>query len=400
MEVADWLRQQGLEQYEAAFRENDVTPMVLASLTAEDLKDLGIISVGHRRQLLEAIAALRAEVMPATNPIQASPSQSTAERRLLSVMFCDVIGSTAMSYRLDPEDLSSVIRGYQSCVATTIARFGGFVARYVGDGVLIYFGWPEAQEVDAEQAVRAALAVIDAIGQASTPMELLQLRIGIATGLAVVGEPIGTGESRQQTAIGETPNLAARLQGLAEPEQHRYRCHNPQTDRWSLRLPGSRIGHPEGPAAAGAGLAGGGRVCRRGSVRGISRRFDDAADRPRRGVRPVAAALAAGKGRRRPTGAAVRRAWHGKVAPDRRTGGSAPRRAAANLALFLLTAPSGQRPPPDCRAVGARLEVHPRRHAAGATAQARGGGHGKVAGRNRTDCRHAVIAGGRSLSER
>ena len=216
MEVADWLRQRGLEQYEAAFREHDVTPVVLASLTAEDLKDLGITSVGHRRQLLEAIAALRAEVMPAANPIQASSSPSTAERRLLSVMFCDVIGSTAMSYRLDPEDLSAVIRGYQSCVATTIARFGGFVARYVGDGVLIYFGWPEAQEMDAEQAVRAALAVIDAISQAPAPMESLQLRIGIATGLVVVGEPIGTGEARQQTAIGETPNLAARLQGLAE----------------------------------------------------------------------------------------------------------------------------------------------------------------------------------------
>jgi class 3 adenylate cyclase len=217
MEVADWLRQHGLGQYETAFRENNVTPMVLASLTAEDLKELGVISVGHRRQLLDAIAALRAEAMPATNPPQASPSRSTAERRLLSVMFCDVIGSTAMSYRLDPEDLSSVIRGYQSCVATTIARFGGFIARYVGDGVLIYFGWPEAQEVYAEQAVRAALAVIDAIGQAPAPMESLQLRIGIATGLVVVGEPIGTGESRQQTAIGETPNLAARLQGLAEP---------------------------------------------------------------------------------------------------------------------------------------------------------------------------------------
>ncbi len=218
MEVADWLRQQGLEQYKAAFRKHDITPVVLASLTAEDLKELGITSVGHRRQLLEAIAALRAEVMPGATPIRASPSPSTAERRLLSVMFCDVIGSTAMSYRLDPEDLSAVIRGYQSRVATTIARFGGFIARYVGDGVLIYFGWPEAQEVDAEQAVRAALAVIDAIGQAPAPMESLQLRIGIATGLVVVGEPIGTGEARQQTAIGETPNLAARLQGLAEPD--------------------------------------------------------------------------------------------------------------------------------------------------------------------------------------
>ena len=134
-------------------------------------------------------------------------------------MFCDLIGSTALSSRLDPEDLREVIRTYQACVATTIQQFDGFIARYVGDGVLIYFGWPEARETDAERAVRAGLAVAAAVSAAPVSGEPLQVRIGIATGLVVIGEPIGSGDSRQQTAVGETPNLAARLQGLAGPDQ-------------------------------------------------------------------------------------------------------------------------------------------------------------------------------------
>jgi class 3 adenylate cyclase/tetratricopeptide (TPR) repeat protein len=222
MDVADWLRALGLERYEAAFRENDIGVEVLSGLTAEDLKDLGITSVGHRRQLLEAIVALRTNTARTRSPMSSlsdidRSSESAAERRQLSVMFCDMAGFTALSARLDPEDLSAVIRSYQSCVATEIGRFGGFIARYVGDGVLIYFGWPEAREADAERTVRAALAVIAAIGQMAQ-VESLHVRIGIATGLVVVGELIGTGEARQQTAIGETPNLAARLQGLAEPD--------------------------------------------------------------------------------------------------------------------------------------------------------------------------------------
>ena len=157
MNVADWLRTLGLEQYEAAFRENDVSAMVLPSLTAEDLRDLGVTSVGHRRQLLDAIATLRSNgelagdltgarltAGPAADVLQ-KPTLPAAERRQVVVMFCDVMGFTQLSSQLDPEDLSAVIRGYQSRVATTIARFGGFIARYVGDGVLIYFGWPEAQ---------------------------------------------------------------------------------------------------------------------------------------------------------------------------------------------------------------------------------------------------------------
>ena len=232
VDVASWLRNLGLERYETAFRENDVSVDDLCHLTAEDLEGLGVSAIGHRRRLLVAIAELRSEGMRGVDPIQSvqSPppislteslgsSETTAERRPLSVMFCDLMGSTALSSRLDPEDLREVIRTYQACVANTIQQFDGFIARYVGDGVLIYFGWPEARETDAERAVRAGLAVAAAVSAAPVSGEPLQVRIGIATGLVVIGEPIGAGDSRQQTAVGETPNLAARLQGLAGPNQ-------------------------------------------------------------------------------------------------------------------------------------------------------------------------------------
>ncbi len=223
MDVASWLRDLGLERYQDAFRENDVSAEVLCDLTAEDLEGLGVVSIGHRRQLLVAIAKLRADA-GSSEPVRPTiddhlASTSAVERRPLSVMFCDLIGSTALSSRLDPEDLREVIRTYQACVATTIEQFDAFIARYVGDGVLIYFGWPEARETDAERAVRAGLAVAAAVSAAPVAGEPLQVRIGIATGLVVIGEPIGSGDSRQQTAIGETPNLAARLQGLAGPNQ-------------------------------------------------------------------------------------------------------------------------------------------------------------------------------------
>ncbi len=230
MDVGDFLRELGLQQYEAAFRDNRIDIRVLPKLTAEDLKDLGVTLVGDRRLLLEAIAALRDPAAPtvaagddrtlsSTTPIERFGPSETAERRPLSVMFCDLIGSTALSARLDPEDLREVIRAYQACVATTLQHFDGFIARYVGDGVLIYFGWPEARETDAERAVRAGLAVAAAVSEVSVRGEPLQVRVGIATGLVVIGEPIGSGDLRQQTAVGETPNIAARLQGLAGPGQ-------------------------------------------------------------------------------------------------------------------------------------------------------------------------------------
>jgi class 3 adenylate cyclase len=221
MDVGGWLRRLGLEHYEAAFRENEIDDTVLPSLTAEDLKDLGVGVIGHRRKLLDAIAALRTETSASTPLSDASPAtdkaaKDTAERRQVTVMFSDLVGSTALSARLDPEDLREVISAYQRCVADTVRRFGGFVAKYMGDGVLIYFGYPAAHEDDAERAVRASLALIDAVATLTAP-EPLQVRIGAATGMVVVGDLVGSGEAQERGIVGETPNLAARLQGIAEP---------------------------------------------------------------------------------------------------------------------------------------------------------------------------------------
>jgi class 3 adenylate cyclase/tetratricopeptide (TPR) repeat protein len=223
MDIGGWLRRLGLEKYEAAFRENEIDDTVLPSLTAEDLKDLGVGSVGHRRKLLDAIAALRtdAKAPPPQQRSDAPPATKkaatdTADRRQVTVMFSDLVGSTALAARMDPEDLREVISAYQTCVADTVRRFGGFLARYMGDGVLIYFGYPTAHEDDAERAVRAGLALIDAVASLPTS-EPIRVRIGAATGLVVVGDLIGSGEAQERRIVGETPNLAARLQGMAEP---------------------------------------------------------------------------------------------------------------------------------------------------------------------------------------
>jgi len=223
MDLAGWLRRLGLGQYEAAFRENEIDETILPKLTAEDLKDLGISIVGHRRKLLDAIAALRTDGSAKPSASDASASRSgggpedRAERRQVTVMFSDLVGSTALSGRMDPEDLREVISAYQNCVGEIVPRFGGFVAKYMGDGVLIYFGYPQAHEDDAERAVRAGLELVAEVGSLKTPTRL-QTRVGIATGLVVVGDLIGSGPSQEQAIIGETPNLAARLQGVAEPD--------------------------------------------------------------------------------------------------------------------------------------------------------------------------------------
>jgi len=221
MDVGSWLRRLGLEQYEATFRGNAISDRVLPNLTAEDLKDMGVGMVGHRRILLDAIAALRAPE-GAPTPLSAPPlatdeaAKDSAERRQVTVMFSDLVGSTALSARLDPEDLRDVLSAYQKCVGDLVVRFGGFVARYLGDGVLIYFGYPAAHEDDAERAVRAGLALIDAVATLSAK-DPLQVRIGVATGMVVVGDLIGSGEGQERGIVGETPNLASRLQGIAEP---------------------------------------------------------------------------------------------------------------------------------------------------------------------------------------
>ena len=217
MEIGVWLSSLGLERYEPAFRDNEIDWEALPKLTAEDLKDLGVVLGSHRRKLLEAISALR-------SPLPDPPPQAgegrvgvEAERRQLTVMFCDLVGSTALSARLDPEDLRDIFGAYHSAVAAVVGSFDGFVAKYMGDGVLVYFGYPQAHEDDAERAVRAGLAVIEAIGTLQAP-ELLQARIGLATGLVVVGDLIGAGAAQERTVVGETPNLAARLQALAAPD--------------------------------------------------------------------------------------------------------------------------------------------------------------------------------------
>jgi class 3 adenylate cyclase/predicted ATPase len=221
MDLGDWLRSLGLEQYEVAFRDNAIDEKVLPRLTAEDLKDLGIGIVGHRRTLLDAIAVLRVDANAEAPPPNALPTidtspKDTAERRQVTVMFSDLVGSTALSARMDPEDLREVISAYQICVAETVRRFGGFAAKYLGDGVLVYFGYPQAHEDDAERAVRAGLELIAAVVGLKTRAPL-QTRIGVATGLVVVGDLIGSGEAQERGIVGETPNLAARLQGIAEP---------------------------------------------------------------------------------------------------------------------------------------------------------------------------------------
>src|SRR6516165_3595256 len=212
-DVADWLRALGLARYAAAFRDNEIDWEALPRLTAEDLSDLGVVLGGHRRRLLDAIAALaEGEAPPATSPVPAAASE--AERRQLTVMFCDLVGSTPLSARYDPEDLREIVGAYHRCVADAVAPFAGFVAKYMGDGVLIYFGYPEAHEDDAELAVRAGLAIIGAVGRLATP-EQLNVRLGVASGLVVVGDLIGAGAAQERGVIGETPNLAARLQALA-----------------------------------------------------------------------------------------------------------------------------------------------------------------------------------------
>ena len=214
MDPTEWLQTLGLERYATAFRENEIDEPILPRLTAEDLKDIGVGAIGHRRKLLDAIAALRTDAKG--EMLAEVASTPSGERRQVTVMFSDLVGSTALSTRMDPEDLREVISAYQKCVADTVQRFGGFVAKYMGDGVLVYFGYPQAHEDDAERAVRAGLEVVTAVSDLKTHATL-QTRVGIATGLVVVGDLIGSGASQEQAIVGETPNLAGRLQSIAKP---------------------------------------------------------------------------------------------------------------------------------------------------------------------------------------
>ncbi len=216
MDVSSWLRDLGLADYVQAFRANDIDAEVLPRLTAEDLIALGVTSIGHRRRLLDAIALLD-RGSPRTVAEKTTTRPVEAERRQLTVLFCDLVGSTELAARLDPEDLRAVMRAYHAACAEVIGRFDGHVAKFLGDGVLVYFGWPQAHEDDAERAVRAGLAAGRGSRAGSTPHAEVQLRarVGIATGVVVVGDLIGEGAAREEAVVGEVPNLAARLQGLA-----------------------------------------------------------------------------------------------------------------------------------------------------------------------------------------
>ena len=222
--IVDWLKQLGMHEYIQHFVENDIDFAILDNLTDQDLEKIGVRSLGHRRKLLHAIADLQGvEKNSPTVAIVAAPTPAprvadTAERRQVTVVFSDMVGSTALSVQMDPEDLREVISAYQKCVTDTVQRFGGFVAKYMGDGVLVYFGYPQAHEDDAERAVRAGLELIAAVTALKSD-RLLQSRVGIATGLVIVGDLIGSGEARERAIVGETPNLAARLQGVAGPNQ-------------------------------------------------------------------------------------------------------------------------------------------------------------------------------------
>src|SRR5215470_5896495 len=200
-QIADWLKKLGMAQYAQAFADNDIDFSVLRHLTDQYLKDLGV-SLGHRLKMLQAIRDLAdaaAAVTASAAPVATKPTRhDDAECRQLTVMFTDLVGSTALSTKLDPEDMRSVIGVYHKCVAETVARFDGFVAKYMGDGVLIYFGYPHAHEDDAERAVRAGLALIEAVGKLRA-QEPLRVRIGVATGLVVVGDLIGGGSAQEQS---------------------------------------------------------------------------------------------------------------------------------------------------------------------------------------------------------
>jgi len=227
VDIERWLQDLGLGQYAEAFREHAVDDAVLPSLTSEDLKDLGVGLVGHRRRILDAAVKLRDK--DSTAPRAAAPedaaasaapprSKAHAERRMVTILFCDLVGSTELAAHYDPEELGDVIAAFQNFCASQIERLGGHVGLVMGDGLLAYFGYPRARENEAEWALRAGLAILDGVAALPRPGgQNLSARLGVATGLVVVGDLLGAGDAREQTVIGETPNLAARFQALAQP---------------------------------------------------------------------------------------------------------------------------------------------------------------------------------------
>ena len=296
MDIDGWLRGIGLAQYAEMFRANDIDIELLGRLTNDDLKDIGVVSFGHRKKLLEAIAELAGASPVSPQPAIEPKAHDAAERRQVTVMFSDLVGSTALSARMDPEDLREVIAAYQKCVSETVRRFGGFVAKYMGDGVLVYFGYPQAHEDDAERAVRAGLELIAAVAalKAQAP---LQTRVGIATGLVIVGDLIGSGEAQERGIVGETPNLAARLQGIAEPNMVVIAEGTRRLLGNLFELEDLGATRPQGHRRACASLGGGSREFRRRPFRGAARLRPDCPRGAGRRNRTAVAALVESKER-------------------------------------------------------------------------------------------------------
>ncbi len=223
-DIRTWLEKHQFGKYSKVFAHNEIKVTDLKDLTEDDLRELGL-PMGPRKRLLNIIADLTPSTADAKDSTKSIPGESDfiapfgeAERRQLTVMFCDLVGSTALSTRFDPEDYREIIIDYQGAVSKFVRKYDGYIARYLGDGILIYFGYPQAHEDDAERAVRSGLAITDGMAAVKPRPDLnLQVRIGIATGIVVVGDLIGEGASEERAVVGETPNLAARLQGLAEP---------------------------------------------------------------------------------------------------------------------------------------------------------------------------------------
>ncbi|UCD68968.1 MAG: AAA family ATPase, partial [Betaproteobacteria bacterium] len=216
--ISEWLQSLGLEQYEQAFIDNDIDVGLIPDLSDQDLEKIGVPSLGHRKKLLKAISQLGEQTASPATGVDQSLATDTAERRQLTVMFCDLVGSTELSQKLDPEALRELMGEYQRTCRDLIGKYDGHVAQYLGDGLMTYFGWPRAHEDDAERAIRAGLEIVEAVKQVQSP-EPLHVRVGIATGPVVVGETGEGDASVPKLAVGETPNLAARVQGLADADQ-------------------------------------------------------------------------------------------------------------------------------------------------------------------------------------
>ena len=224
--IRHWLEELGLVQYADAFEANDIDSSLLPRLNDQALKDIGVISMGHRLRMLHAIEgspvdkpARIAESIYARPPARERDSiGAEAERRQLTVMFCDLVGSTALAERLDPEELRELMQAYRKVCGEVVARYEGHVAQYLGDGLMVYFGWPRAHEDDAERGVRSALEIVQAV-KAVSAVHPLAVRIGLATGAVVVGEASREDNAEAKLAVGETPNLGARLQAVAGPDE-------------------------------------------------------------------------------------------------------------------------------------------------------------------------------------